>query len=470
MRTERPRTRPSLVTCALVAAAWTLPAGIARAQEQPPPEGPPASQEPRPGEAAPDAKQQPPAEGAPAAQQPAPDAEKPPTIDESIEAGESQAKEPRRELVKFNEYRGPYFTLRVGGGLLYDLAAYSQDAESKQQMELENQGKLRDFRVTLKGSFPKIPWLTWSTGIMYDGPTGEWLFRETGVMISVPALSSHFFIGRTKEGFSLNKVMVGYAGWTMERSTINDASIPILADGIKWLGYLPKPGILWNIGYYNDLYSKDQAFSTYHSQFVARLAWLPVASEKTGTLLHLGLNFRYGVPEGHELRLRSRPEAFASPYFIETDVFPTARTRMASAEAYYRPGPWLFGMEYFVQRASSGQAGNPLFHGGEAVVTWLVTGETRAYNTRGGFFNAISPTKTLFQGGPGAVELVGRISYIDLDDGTVSGGRFLRFTPMVNWHLSDHVRLEFAYGYGLLDRFGLKGGTQFLQSRIQLSL
>jgi len=39
---------------------------------------------------------------------------------------------------------------------------------------------------------------------------------------------------------------------------------------------------------------------------------------------------------------------------------------------------------------------------------------------------------------------------------------------MVNWHLSDNIRLEFAYGYGTLDRFGLEGTTQFFQSRIQL--
>ena len=75
---------------------------------------------------------------------------------------------------------------------------------------------------------------------MYDGPTDELLVRETGIMVAVPELWGHLFVGRTKEGFSLNKVMVGYAGWTMERSTINDATIPILADGIKWLGYLPK--------------------------------------------------------------------------------------------------------------------------------------------------------------------------------------------------------------------------------------
>jgi hypothetical protein len=32
---------------------------------------------------------------------------------------------------------------------------------------------------------------------------------------------------------------------------------------------------------------------------------------------------------------------------------------------------------------------------------------------------------------------------------------------MVNWHISDNLRLEFTYGYGELDRFGLTGGTQF---------
>ena len=74
----------------------------------------------------------------------------------------------------------------------------------------------------------------------------------------------------------------------------------------------------------------------------------------------------------------------------------------------------------------------------------------------------------MFEGGPGAWEAVLRLSYIDLDSGNLRGGRFWRVTPMVNWHLSDNVRLELAYGYGQLDRFDLKGGTQFFQSRIQL--
>ncbi len=39
---------------------------------------------------------------------------------------------------------------------------------------------------------------------------------------------------------------------------------------------------------------------------------------------------------------------------------------------------------------------------------------------------------------------------------------------MLNWHLSDNLRLELAYGYGTLDRFDLRGKTQFFQSRIQV--
>lgn len=39
---------------------------------------------------------------------------------------------------------------------------------------------------------------------------------------------------------------------------------------------------------------------------------------------------------------------------------------------------------------------------------------------------------------------------------------------MLNWYVSDNVRLEFAYGHGSLDRFNLVGKTQFFQTPVQL--
>jgi phosphate-selective porin OprO/OprP len=398
------------------------------------------------------------------------------TDDRTIAAGE--AYEPARQLVKWNEYRGPHYTFRLGGGFLYEGATYVQDEGSQQQFDLASKWKVRDWRFTFKGGFPSLKRkITYSMGLMYDGPTGEFLVRETGLMIAVPEMRGHLFVGRTKEGFSLNKVMVGYAGWTMERATMSDASIPILADGIKWLGYSTNHRWIWNIGFYGDWLSKKQTFSTYHRQFVTRVAWLPIHSEETGTLLHVGGNFRWGRPEDDTLQAKSRPEAFLADNFIDTGKLPAVATKMAGYEVYLRKGSVILGSEYWFNQLDTrkdsdpAQPGdNPRYHGGDVAMTWLVTGETRGYNTVGGFFKGVSPARPVFQGGPGAWEVVLRFSTTDLDDKGAQGGKFWRFTPMVNWHLSDNMRLEMAYGYGRLNRFGLLGNTHFFQTRLQLQL
>ncbi len=121
------------------------------------------------------------------------------------------------------------------------------------------------------------------------------------------------------------------------------------------------------------------------------------------------------------------------------------------------------------QKVDAPDNGNPYFHGGDVFVAWNVTGETRSYNKVGGYFNAVSPARSVFDGGPGAWEIVTRFSYIDLDSGPILGGRFWRFTPMLNWHLDDMVRLAIVYGYGTLDRFSLVGHTHFFQMRLQTS-
>lgn len=398
----------------------------------------------------------------------------PPNLENTIQADESEEEffPPKvpRGFKNWNEYKGPYFTIRVGAGFLFDTAWYAQDDQSKEQIKVSPGYKVRDVRILLKGSFPsfKRP-VTWTSGIMYDGPTHSFLVRETGVMIAVPELWGNLFVGRTKEGFSLNKVMVGYAGWTMERSPMNDATIPILADGVKWLGYSPKHEFLWNLGAYWDWLSKGQTFSTYAQQQVARLMWLPIHSEEKDKLLHLGANLRYGIPKNDTLQLRSRPEAFPAPYFLDTGKFPATSTFMAGYETYYRQGPLLLGSEYWFVDTHSPSTHNPVFNGGEFVATWIPTGESRQYNTIGGYFNAVIPKKSVFAGGKGAWELVGHFSMTDFNHGTLQGGRFKRFTPQVNWYLSDNIRLEANYGYGHLDRFNLSGNTQFFQTRLQLT-
>lgn len=371
-------------------------------------------------------------------------------------------------------FPGRFTTFKFGGGFLYEFAGYVQDENGKQQNDsagyvMEPTFAVRDFRITASGQLKTKRIMNWKLGLMYDGPSRSWFVRETGLMIDVPELWGKFFIGRTKEGFSMNKVMVGYAGWTMERQMAIDV-IPILADGVKWLGYLPKKRILWNLGVYNDFASHSQSFSTYSWQIAARLGWLPIYSPTDKKVLHLGVNYRYGEPVNGEIRLSSRPEANPAPKFIDTGKFASAYSNHIGGEAYFNSGPLMIGSEVYSHRFHSMSVNNPIFIGGDVVVSYFITGESRPYNTATGILGFVPIKKSVFKGGPGAWEVLFRASTLDLNGGIIQGGKFWRITPMVNWYLNKDIRLELAYGYGVLDRYDLSGVTQFFQTRIQFTL
>jgi phosphate-selective porin OprO/OprP len=371
-------------------------------------------------------------------------------------------------------FPGKFSSLKFGGGFLYEFSGYSQNSDGKRQMDsigsvLEPAFTVRDFRIVASGQLKTKRTLSWKFGAMYDGVSGSWFIRETGLMVGAPELWGNIFIGRTKEGFSMNKVMNGYSGWTMERQMAIDV-IPILADGIKWLGYLPKQKIFWNAGLFTDWLSKGQSFSTYKWQTAVRIGWLPIYSPTENTVLHVGINYRYGEPVNGAIRVRSRPEANPAPRFIDTGNFQSDYSNHVGGEIYYSAGPWMFGSEIYTHRFNSSITGDPAFFGGEVVASYMITGESRPYNTATGILGFVPVNKPIFKGGPGAWEVLLRASTLELDGGTIKGGKFWRITPMVNWYLSKDVRFELAYGYGVLDRFGLKGATQFFQARLQLTL
>ena len=392
-----------------------------------------------------------------------------PTVDTTREAAEADGDVPARSIIAFNNYAWRGFTFRWGGGLLYDYATYSQDEASQSQMDLSPVADVRDFRVLLKGKVP-IRHVTYTLGYMYDKARGEWRFRQTGIMIDIPKAYGDLFVGRTKEGFSTSKIMVGYQGWTNERATINDALIPILADGIKWTGRIPNGKFVYNLGFFGDSLSENESFNKHDNQVVFRGVWQPLAAADRG-VLHVAFGVRRAQSDDGFLQYRSKPESFqAQSYAIDTGKFAANHADTYEIETYYRPGPTMVGFEYFFNKVSAPDAGNPMFHGGEILFAHILTGETRPYNARGAYFDRISPKRSVFAGGPGAWELVARFSYSDMDSGLLQGGRFWRLTPMVNWHMSDNLRLEFIYGYGTLDRFGVTGRTQFFQSRFQFQL
>jgi phosphate-selective porin OprO/OprP len=254
----------------------------------------------------------------------------------------------------------------------------------------------------------------------------------------------------------------------MERSAASDAFIPILGDGIKWTG-TAGDHFVYNAGWFFDKWSETESFNRNDRQFVMRVVWLPLPKE-SAPLLHIAAEIRHARSDDGFLEFRSKPEAFpAQQNAVETGKFAADATDMLGLEAYFIDGPLFLGSEYYINRVSAPDAGNPVFNGGEVVGTYLITGETRPYNEKNAFFEAITPKHAVFDHGTGAIEAVVRYSQVDLNDAQIAGGRFWRITPQLNWYLSRDIRFELAYGYGRLNRFGLDGAIQFLQIRLQLT-
>lgn len=390
------------------------------------------------------------------------------TIDRTTDAGNEDFETPAKRDLKFNEFDTSITTLRFGFGFLTDGVTYIQDHNSKQQFpDLNPDIGLRDFRLLAKGKFKLSRPVSWSIGYMWDGADKQWHFRQSGLMIDVPELRGSFFVGRTKEGFSLIKVMTGYYIWGVERAPSSDAFIPILADGIKYMGYYPGTRLFLNLGAYADNLSEDEKFATADYQVVWRLGWHPVLSEVDQKVWQLAIMGREFKPDNGSIQPRSRPEAYLAPYFLDAGKFKSDHGRTSGVESFYRTGSWMVGGEYDWQTLHDDLEGNDAtFQGGTVSIVKEITGEVRPYNTAGSYFEAIVPKKSVFDGGTGNLEATLTYTYTDLDSGRFQGGKFWRISPILNWNMSYNLRLSLEYGYGKLDRFGIDGGTQFLQFRV----
>jgi phosphate-selective porin OprO/OprP len=375
---------------------------------------------------------------------------------------------------KPNEFIGPLCTFKIGLGYIHDFVAYSESDDFKKQMDtagynLKPDFKLRDFRILGSGVLKTKRYLAFKFAYMWDGENEQWLVRESGITIGLPELFGHVFIGRTKEGFSMVKVMNGHSPWTFERQMAIDV-IPILADGIKLFSYLPKSRIFWNLGYFNDIISAGQGFSTYAWQYVARVGWLPLNREKKEEVLHIAVNLRYGKPVNSKITLKSRPESNPTPQIINTGQFAADHSSHIGAEIYYRKKSLMIGSEFIMHNFYADNTDNHRFYGGDVVVSYLFTHAVRPYNTNGNIMGFVPVKKSVFKGGWGEWEGVIRFSMLDLNNRSIAGGKFWRITPMVNWYVSKVIRMEFGYGYGVLERYNSKGAVQFFQSRMQFTI
>lgn len=188
-----------------------------------------------------------------------------------------------------------------------------------------------------------------------------------------------------------------------------------------------------------------------------RLTGLPLMRDEGRRLVHLGISATVRDSSDNTTQYSTRPEARFTPFFADTGIIDGDTATLIALEFAGVFGPTWVQAEWFDSATETSQDGDLEFVGGYVEGGWFLTGEHRFYVTEAAAFGRLTPTR-LFRGGNpfrkgsqgGALELIGRASTTDLNDGPVQGGELRNFSLGMNWYLSQVNRISLNYVHSYL--------------------
>ena len=205
---------------------------------------------------------------------------------------------------------------------------------------------------------------------------------------------------------------------------------------------------------------------------MVRVTGLPIYQDDTNSfrLLHLAAALSYVFSDSSDIRYQARPESHLAPFLVDTgDIQARNATQLGLESAYVR-GPFSLQAEMTGSWLADTVSGSRRFWGAYAYASWFLTGEHRVYDRAGGVFSRLTPEASFapLHGGWGALEVGTRLSYLNLDDGPIHGGRMMVFMPGLNWYWNKHLRLQANYGWATVQDGPHPGNLQIFQTRLQL--
>ncbi len=310
------------------------------------------------------------------------------------------------------------------------------------------------FRLGVVYAAGRIGSLNFSAGIDLGADPGidsAWIEGAKGGLEVWGRFIGKLRIGFVGEPFSLERQASSY------NSTFLERALPVqsIAPGYN-LGTLihnsRKDGRLsWAAGIFSVGQTAEKSASRSLLSITGRVTCLPVYRDEGRKLIHVGLSASSRSPTGSDVRYFSRPEARYVDILADTGSFSASHVTLLGVEAATVKGPLWASGEIIRSGVSAANAGNPAFHGGYVQVGWFLTGESRPYETNGGHFGRVLPLTKYSGGNPfkkrnsGAWEVAGRISYVDLDDGSIRGGTLTDITAGLSWYANSTFRVMLNY-------------------------
>lgn len=241
-------------------------------------------------------------------------------------------------------------------------------------------------------------------------------------------------VGQQNVPFSMETIASSNNIATMERSLLGSLAPNLLTGAnLEWEG----KSSTFTLGYFENSLSQDPGDN------------LDAGRGLVGRLTH------------HIGRNRSRLHVGVASEFRDLDSTATSRVRTTAGFALQSPtisntgrlagvdnylafggevglqaGAWNFQGQYMRRENRAPALGNPRYDAAYVQLAWAITGEARGYSERQGAFTDIRPRRDF-----GALEIVARVSRLDLNNATVAGGLQRDLTLGVNWMIGRNARV-----------------------------
>ncbi|MFV1958768.1 MAG: porin, partial [Planctomycetota bacterium] len=179
-------------------------------------------------------------------------------------------------------------------------------------------------------------------------------------------------------------------------------------------------------------------------------------------LLHVGVSasWRWDI---ETYRASSTPESWLGPDIVHTAEFPADSSVVLAGEFFYQRDRLSFTAEGGWTRVNVPGGDSIDYWGCYGQVSYFLTPGHITYNRTLGCYGRVRPKRAIFspgKAGLGDLEVAGRWSILDLDNGLFPGGRAWNVTVALNWYARDNIRVQFNYIFShVVDAYGVPGAN-----------
>ena len=364
-------------------------------------------------------------------------------------------------------YKTSDFVINLSTGMLLDYTYFNQNPINIAQVgKQKNQADLRAARAAVYGRFTLF-----GESINYFVACGfsDYLTRDAKTVCKLydailsyklPENYGQITLGKMKEPWSYE--MVGDSANLMQHERFLSPLFRSRNVGIRYNNtYLDKSGT-YAVGIYNDWVEDPFSFKDSSHQFTGRITAVPYLSEDHMDYFHVGLSARYNAGDKNTLHYQGKPESNVADWFVDTGVFQAEHAVEFGFEALWSYDGFSLLAEYLQSNISSKMHNDPTFNGWYIAGGWVVTGESRIYDTNTGYARRIMPN-----GKYGALELIARYGDVDLDDESIHGGEMHKWMLGANWWINPYWKASVSYGTVTLDKLDMQGESDIALFRLQ---